>query len=228
MGSQICSDYIIVDEGANYIAEDTNGTCKNAIITRLGKTVSLVELISFKAKINGNKNILLTWETSNENNNFSFNIERLDPNKLIFEKIGFIAAHGKINSKNSYSFIDKSPGLDQNYKYRLIQINSDNSFSILNTIKVEASQPEKYFLSQNYPNPFNPSTKIEFGISTKDHVILKIYDVLGKEVAVLINEEKSAGNYSVTFEPKDLPSGIYFYELQSGNFNQIKKMVLIR
>jgi len=88
--------------------------------------------------------------------------------------------------------------------------------------------PTDYVLSQNFPNPFNPTTKIEYKIPELSFVILKIYDVLGKEVGTLVNEEKSIGKYNVEFNATNLPSGIYFYRLQAGSFVETKKMVLLR
>ncbi|MBZ0202734.1 MAG: T9SS type A sorting domain-containing protein, partial [Ignavibacteria bacterium] len=83
-------------------------------------------------------------------------------------------------------------------------------------------------LSQNYPNPFNPSTKIDFSLPNSSNVELKIFDVLGREVYTLLNEEFAAGNYSVDFNASELPSGMYFYKLTSGEFSEVKKMVLIK
>ena len=80
---------------------------------------------------------------------------------------------------------------------------------------------------QNYPNPFNPNTVISREQPFGGHVSLKVYDILGREVATLVNEEKAAGNYKVTFDSKDLASGIYFYRLKADNFVQIRKMVLL-
>jgi hypothetical protein len=88
--------------------------------------------------------------------------------------------------------------------------------------------PNDYYLFQNYPNPFNPVTNIGYRISNSEFVSLKIYDVLGREVATLINEEKAAGNYEVIFNAKNYPSGIYFYKINSGNFTDTKKMLLIK
>ncbi len=85
-----------------------------------------------------------------------------------------------------------------------------------------------YSLYQNYPNPFNPSTKIKFAISSRQFVTIKVYDILGNEVATLVNEEKPAGNYEVEFEGGELSSGIYFYQIKSGSFVQTKKMILIK
>ena len=83
-------------------------------------------------------------------------------------------------------------------------------------------------LKQNYPNPFNPSTKIEFQIAKSEFVTLKVYDILGNEVATLVNEEKQPGNYAVNFNAAKFSSGIYFYKIQAGNFTDTKKLALIK
>lgn len=100
----------------------------------------------------------------------------------------------------------------------------DNPTSILSNINI----PDEYSLSQNFPNPFNPSTKLEFGISNLGFVSLKVYDVLGNEVKTLINENKPAGRYTVTFDGSNLSSGIYFYKLESGSFIETKRMILLK
>jgi photosystem II stability/assembly factor-like uncharacterized protein len=88
--------------------------------------------------------------------------------------------------------------------------------------------PFEYYLSQNYPNPFNPSTKINYSIPESGFVTLKIYDMLGREVAELVNSDMNYGNYSVNFNAKNLTSGVYFYRIQSGDFSQTNKMLLIK
>jgi hypothetical protein len=93
------------------------------------------------------------------------------------------------------------------------------------------SQPIEFSLSQNYPNPFNPSTNIQYTVGSQQFVTLKIYDVLGNEVATLVNEESAAGGageYEVEFNAINLPSGIYFYQLKAGSFIQTRKMLLIK
>ncbi|MFH1195052.1 MAG: T9SS type A sorting domain-containing protein [bacterium] len=92
------------------------------------------------------------------------------------------------------------------------------------------SEEEKigFYLEQNYPNPFNPTTVISFQLSVISQVNLKIYDVLGREIAILVNEEKKPGTYKVNFDAKNLPSGVYFYTLITNSFNETKKMTLIR
>ena len=85
-----------------------------------------------------------------------------------------------------------------------------------------------YELYQNYPNPFNPSTRIQYSVSSTQKITLKVYDVLGNEIATLVNEEKPAGNYEVEFDGTGLPSGIYFYQLKARSFVDTKKMILLK
>jgi hypothetical protein len=91
-----------------------------------------------------------------------------------------------------------------------------------------AVQPLNYTLEQNYPNPFNPSTRIKFQIPISNQVTLKVFDVLGREVKALVNEEMKAGSYETTFDAKGLASGVYYYRIQAGNFVETKKLMLLR
>ncbi|MFZ2324732.1 MAG: T9SS type A sorting domain-containing protein [Ignavibacteriaceae bacterium] len=88
--------------------------------------------------------------------------------------------------------------------------------------------PTTYDLSQNFPNPFNPSTTIKYQLPQDGLVTLKIYDILGSEIATLVNEEKPAGKYEVNFNASQLASGIYIYKIQAGNFISSKKMILLK
>jgi len=88
--------------------------------------------------------------------------------------------------------------------------------------------PDKFLLKQNYPNPFNPNTKINFSVPVNSLVTLKIYDVLGKEVMTLINEQKPAGNYAAEFNGANLSSGIYFFRMEAGEFIDVKRMMMIK
>ncbi|MFA4818833.1 MAG: T9SS type A sorting domain-containing protein [Patescibacteria group bacterium] len=92
----------------------------------------------------------------------------------------------------------------------------------------DESVPTRYSLSQNYPNPFNPATTIRFGLPNSEYVNLIVYDLLGREVATLINESKLAGYHTVEFNPGNLPSGIYLYKLTAGKFTKTEKMMLMK
>ncbi|HQJ46448.1 MAG TPA: T9SS type A sorting domain-containing protein, partial [Ignavibacteriaceae bacterium] len=123
-------------------------------------------------------------------------------------------------------------------QYRLKQIDYDGSYEYSKIIEVDVNIPSEFFLSQNYPNPFNPSTKIKFTIQQTDNpllggarggfVSLKVYDILGIEIATLVNEEKPTGNYEVEFDATGLSSGTYFYKIIAGYFLSVKKMLLMK
>ena len=92
----------------------------------------------------------------------------------------------------------------------------------------DISTPKNFYLEQNYPNPFNPSTTISYSISSATPVKLKIYNVLGNEIATIVNEQLPAGNYTVEYDAYNLPSGIYFYTLTTNDFSETKKMTLVK
>jgi hypothetical protein len=88
--------------------------------------------------------------------------------------------------------------------------------------------PKDFELFQNYPNPFNPTTVINYQLPVASHVVIRVYDILGREVTTLVNEQKPAGSYQVDFDAHLLSSGVYFYRLQAGSFTETKKFVLVK
>ena len=94
--------------------------------------------------------------------------------------------------------------------------------------EIQDSVPSDFTLEQNYPNPFNPSTNIRFSLPEANQVTLKVFDMLGQEVVTLVNEFINAGSYEVTFDASNLPTGIYTYSLTAGDFQSVKKMMLIK
>ena len=114
------------------------------------------------------------------------------------------------------------------YLYRLKQIDFNGTFEYSNEVEVIINAPEKFELSQNYPNPFNPGTKIRYQITASSPVSLKIYDVLGREIKVLVNDIMTPGKHTVKFDGTGLSSGIYFYKITAGNYSDIKRMLLIK
>jgi hypothetical protein len=189
-----------------------------------------VELTSFTAKqsVNG---VELRWVTATEVSNYGFEVERAylsaQNGEPIWEKLGFVIGHGNSNSTKDYSFVDNKPQV-KNSKYRLKQIDNNGAFKYSDPIEVGSSWVMKFTLQQNYPNPFNPTTVISYSVSAASNVILKIYDVLGKLITTLVNENQEAGNYKVNFNAGGLSNGIYYYKIQSGNFVAIKKMLLLK
>jgi hypothetical protein len=95
-------------------------------------------------------------------------------------------------------------------------------------LSIEIGVPNNFYLSQNYPDPFNSETRIDYTLPEKQLVTLRVYNTLGELVGELVNEEKEAGSYSVTFEASNLPSGVYIYRLQTASFAANNKMTLLK
>ncbi len=190
-----------------------------------------VELTSFSANVVGSSKVELKWQTATEVNNYGFEVERAKINTTKWKKVGFVQGHGNSNSPKDYSFNDKPLGGSE-FKYRLKQIDFDGQYEYSPEVEVTLAIPADFSVKQNFPNPFNPTTKIEFSIPSDNNVEIKVFNVLGMEVATLINEYRQAGTHSIEFSAiggaSKLSSGIYFYKVISGSFSEIKKMILLR
>jgi len=115
---------------------------------------------------------------------------------------------------------------NSNGNFATIRVNASSISSIKEFPNLEL--PEEFILEQNYPNPFNPVTSIQYAISSRQFVTLKVYDILGKDVATFVDEEKPVGTYEVNWNASNLPSGVYFYRLQTGDFVKTRKMILLK
>jgi len=199
-----------------------------------GTTPLPVELSMLIAECRMN-NVKLQWRTAIEMDNYGFEVERRavvsDQSSVIsaqWIKLGFVPGAGTSNSPKEYSFADSRLHAGR-YAYRLKQVDVDGFFKYSQSVEVEVGGVPKVFsLSQNYPNPFNPTTKFEFRISNFELVKLSIFNLLGREVAVLVNEEKPAGRYSITWNAKGMSSGIYFYTFRAGGFRETKRMIFLK
>ncbi len=186
-----------------------------------------VELSSFAAA-EQDKTILLNWITSTETNNMGFEVERKSTElNSGWQKLGFVSGNGTTTEKSLYSFVDKSP-VEGNTYYRLKQIDFDGSSKTFTSVEINFGVVKEYSLAQNYPNPFNPSTEINFSLEKSGNTILKVYNILGSEVASLLDGFMEAGKHSIKFNAKDLTSGVYFYTIKADNFTSTKKMILMR
>lgn len=206
----------------------------------IDQTALPVELVSFTGSLIKNL-IRLKWQTATEVDNYGFEIERsraeldskADP--LNFERIAFVKGNGNSNSIKNYLYEDNTFSEYGKYFYRLKQIDNDGDFSYSKIIEVNFSPPNEFSLEQNYPNPFNPTTKIAYSIPAGEnsvngvyHITLKIYNVLGNEVAALINENKVPGEFETEFDGTNFPSGVYYYKLQMGSRTEVRKMLLLK
>ena len=129
----------------------------------------------------------------------------------------------KLDQENNIYVTGISSGINSAFDFATIKYSQTTEI-----IQISNNIPDGFFLNQNYPNPFNPSTNLEFEISKSGFVTLKVFDLLGNEVKILVNEIKPAGSYSVKFDGSSLSSGIYFYSLTAGNFTDRKKMILLK
>ena len=181
------------------------------------------------------RDVVLNWVTSIEINNKGFEVERSKKEESTgsysqWEKTGFVAGNGNTNLPVSYTYTDKKL-TEGSYRYRLKQIDLNGNyeyFMLQNSSDLVIGKPVSFEVSQNYPNPSNPVSKIDFQVPYDTKVSLKVYDLTGKEVSVLVNGYLPAGFHTVEFNGSNLASGIYIYKLTADNFSDIKKLVLVK
>ena len=192
-----------------------------------------VEITSFTASQTGST-LQLKWSTATETNNHGFEIERSTDNNP-FYSIGFVKGAGSTQEPQEYIYTD-SPDKPGTYHYRLKQTDLDGSYKYSDVVTSEfTGNIQEYILEQNFPNPFNPTTRIKFSIPQQNGnkpqlVTLTVYDILGNEIAVLVNEEKPSGTYEVDFTANNasLSAGVYVYRLRAGAFSETKTMILLK
>ena len=194
-----------------------------------------VELTTFIASV-FTATVTLSWQTATEVNNYGFEVERrkiqnseVRSQNPEWTKVGFIPGNGTSNAPHNYYFTDENLTAGR-FVYRLKQVDNDGTFKYSQSAEVEISAGPKVFaLNQNYPNPFNPTTTISFTLTEDGLTTLKVYDILGREVATLVNEElKAAVLHRATFNASTISSGIYFYRLESSKQTQVRKLIFLR
>jgi hypothetical protein len=195
-----------------------------------------VTLSSFTYSVTKN-NVILMWVTEVELNNSGFDVERKDVKAgSSWEKIGFVPGGGTTNEQKKYSFEDKKLKAGT-YGYRIKQVDYNGNFEYFELFEsVLINSPGTFSISQNYPNPSNPKSKIDFEIPFDARVTIIVYDMLGKEISVLVNEYRKADFYSVEFDGSNLASGVYFYRIYSEGilngknekFSGTMKLILVK
>lgn len=213
--------------------ECPNMTCGDYAFDMLGEVEDywkedaqlFVELASFSA-VAANGRVELAWTTASEVDNDHFEIVRDG------SMVGFVQSRGNAAATQEYVWVDENVDNGTTYSYTLISVDING---VREELATETATPShsagpvtEYALHQNYPNPFNPETNIGFDLMESDFVTLKIYNVVGQEVAVLINRSMEAGRHNVTFSAADLPTGLYLYRIEAGEFTAQKKMILMK
>ena len=243
-----------------FTANDSSATSGTVSVSSIQWTEGMweellpIELASFTAMQFDGKSVKLEWTTLSETNNFGFYIQRKGPDDREFNELpgAFVAGHGTTVVPQKYSYLDKL-GSAGAWWYRLKQVDLNGAVHFSEPIQVGAVTgvqeitPTSFELAQNYPNPFNPVTTIGFRVSGEKNgaggwglgsswVKLAVYDMLGREVAVLVNEKKEPGSYEVKFDGTGLSSGVYFYRMHAGDpstssgrsFVQMRSLLLLR
>lgn len=190
-----------------------------------------VELEVFEGHLNAGS-IILRWVTATESNNYGFEIHRKVNNAQNFTKIAFVKGNGTITSPNRYHYTDKNVGIGK-YYYRLKQIDFGGEFTYSGTIEITAGIPNEFRLNQNYPNPFNPETRISYTLPKSTNVVLKIFDINGKQVKTLVEEYQRVGNHATIWDGTDengfsVSSGVYYYKIKTEYGSQFRRMMFLK
>ncbi len=207
------------NENENNVLFRNNGGNNNWIMLNLRGTISnksaIGAIVKLKTNISGNP----VWQmrkVAGQNGYCGQNLQ-------VHFGLGDATQFDSLVIQWPSGIIQNVEGLDLN-DYNVV-VEDTNTVSVNNESEYS---PTGFQLFQNYPNPFNPNTVISYQLPVASKVILKVYDMLGREIALLVNEEKPAGDYEIEFKTSSLPSGTYFYSLTSGSFHETKKMILLR
>ncbi len=195
-----------------------------------------VKLAAFSAAIenslaNGAKTVKLEWRTSAEIDNAGFNILRGRSGTGRFEKINSRLISTRHDGQ--YVFVDDKVDAGGRYYYKLAAVDLSGNVTLHGPINIDVTAPQDYVLQQNYPNPFNPTTQIRYELPKSGRAVLSIYNALGQEVRRLVEREQPAGYHLATWNGRDqqgkpVPSGVYHYRLQAGDFVSTKRMILAK
>ncbi len=230
----ISTKYQEIAVGGGFAAVMSSSQPYFVVVTNPSDGSLPVEMLSCAATARSNA-VTLTWTTATESNNYGFRVERrriADPQSIsagAWEARGFVPGAGTSSTPHQYQYIDAGvePG---SYVYRLEQIDRSGASRFSQEMAVDlGAAPREFALGQNYPNPFNPTTTITFTVPSDGRATLKVYDIVGREVATLVDQPMKAGIlHQVTFDASRVASGMYFARLQFGTRTLIRKMMLIK
>lgn len=204
----------------------------------LGNVTALpIQLASFTGVVVPHIGVRLDWRTLSEINNFGFFPQRKRTTDTSWVDLSgsFVPGHGTTNEPHDYSLTDSTVlGGEWMYRLRQVDLNGTSHFSgsitvnVLTDVREESLLPTVFALRQNYPNPFNPATTIEFDLPVTDNISLKVYNLIGQEVATMVNERRAAGRYAEVFNASGLASGVYLYRLRTSSHDVVRKMMIVR
>ncbi|MEK7249787.1 MAG: T9SS type A sorting domain-containing protein, partial [Bacteroidota bacterium] len=191
---------------------------------------------SFRGSVISHDRVRLDWSTLSEIRNYGFEVQKRRDTLTSFATIpnSIIPGHGTTIEPHSYSFTDSTATLGR-WSYRLRIRDSSNELTYSEPIWVnvvtsvaDSRTPSKFYLEQNFPNPFNPSTTIRYTLPKETHVVLKVFNDLGKEIATLVNAVEQEGQHEVRFDTNILASGSYYCRLEADGFSETKQLMLLK
>jgi len=206
-------------------AQTPDAEIDGIIVGNAWSQVVPVELTSFTAVANED-DVILNWSTATELNNFGFEVQRSVAGNE-FATVGFVNGHGTTTEAKDYRFVDANLTAG-NYTYRLKQVDFNGTFAYSDEVNAEVTSPAQFELAQNYPNPFNPATTIRFALSESGNIKLTVYNLVGEQVAVLIDGFKEKGVHTINFNASELNSGVYVYKIETNGFVQSRKMIFLK
>jgi len=231
IGGQISDGYLENTDLFTHFSEFALGSAGNPDDNPLP-----VELTSFSGA-STNTGVVLNWKTASEKDNAGFILYRNGVEIASYETDAALKGQGTKSNQTNYAFTDKEVVLNETYAYKIVSKDISGTLHEYDT-KVTVTVTEavtggqvvaEYKLEQNYPNPFNPTTLIKYSLKNGGHVKLEVFDILGRVVAVLVNEYRAAGTHEISFDASKIStSGIYFYRLESSNFTKVNKMMLLK
>jgi hypothetical protein len=188
-----------------------------------------IQLASYTASVIRGHDVEVAWHTVSETNNYGFEVLRKRGNVGEWTTLAFLEGHGTTLAPQFYSYIDRSVPFG-NYSYRVRQVDLDGKSETFPEMEVSVGvEPGKFILAQNHPNPFNLGTTIEFVVPQTGWATIKVYNLLGQEVATLFNANAEAGRlHSARFDGKNLASGLYWYSLSINGRIGTKRMLLLK
>jgi len=196
-----------------------------------------VQMTEMKATASARDGIVLTWTTESEVNNAGFYVWRSESENGRYQKLSavLISGQGNSSSKTGYHFSDPTakPGKIYWYKIEAVSSNGESEFHGPISVSSQDLIPHEFALTQNFPNPFNPVTVAGYDLPEDSRVLIRVFSMLGKEVKILVDQQKQAGKHPVSWDGTDnqgvlVPSGIYFLQMQAGSFSCVRKMTYIR
>jgi len=215
-----------LDTDANTLTKSGESGTEYILGTTSSDNSLPVEVISFTAEVSDGK-VILRWVVGSRVDGEGFNVYRSLSEEGGYERL--TSELVVVSDEYEYTFTDLDVGVGQRYWYRLEEVSSDGEVEVYGPVSVVVrSLPSEFRLSQNFPNPFNSSTEIRYEVPEVSHVLLEVYDVLGRRVGVLVDGVEEAGYGKVVWDAGGMASGIYFVRMEAGGFVEVRKAILLR